>query len=588
MLRREFLRDTFILASSLVLEPSTFFRANEIASASERVARILNDEYPWPYPVKEMESAERIVFVDKNQAVVNIFPAKGKNFDVKFYHAPEEKMLPFSQPIQFSNVKEPLDIKFNFEGPQLAYRVEYREGKEKWRSLSPKTVKTPNFNLKDKDKDKVEILIIADDHCYADLRWAHKNKDGIWKDKIVNGEYIFELVKELLKDPFYCPEEKHRKCMPFGVLLADMMAFIIRSEEPDIIINLGDTLGLETSVREREWGPEMPKKNLNLGAQMLWERLRRVWSPITPWVMYDLALGNHDGEEGYDPARPFGINWRLKLFRMPNEYSFQYKTKVPQPRFGPVGNFAISSLRGHEDYHLVKWGNDIDLIILHASGYTPNYPLTIDKWTLGAKQKEWFKRTLCSSSSLWKFVFSHNVIGGWPTSLVERIKVRPGIFTYAGTYRRGPLFSEIDYERYHDDPSMVEQTYLTELCRRNGVRAWFYGHDHVSKIKEIGKNYEGKMMIGMCCGGPRFTSNNFYKILHYERWLENYGNPDVYPPSVYTGPGIVKLTITSEQVIINYLTSARVCLSNRAVGGYSNLPPNKLPGDVIYNYRLER
>jgi len=587
--RRKALKKIGIMAASGIIgvsSPLPRIGASQTVSdrTLSRLERILYSEYEWPYPREDMEWAERVVFTGKNRGVVSVCPRDGKKLDIKFYsYSGREGMLPYTRPVLFEKVSGPLDIPVNFEGPYLSYRIEYREGKGKWKSLSPKTVKTPDRSLKD---EPVEIWVIADDHSYADLKWAHKNKDGKWRDKIVNGEYIADLTKEILINPSYIPDEKYRACMPFGTLIADMMAFLLKYGDPDIIINLGDTVGLETTVRNREWGPDMPKDDLNEGARMVWERYRRVWSPLTPYVMYDLATGNHDGEEGYDPARPYGRAWRRKLFRMPGRYSFMNKARVPE-NWEAIALGLREARDTVENYHLVRWANDVDFVILDASGYTPVYPETMDGWTLGKDQKKWFVRALRDSDSIWKFVFSHNVIGGWPTSFKKvLVSDSPPVYTYAKTYRRGPLFTSEDYEKYHDDPSMIEQTELTDACLKYGARGWFYGHDHVSKIKEIGPTEDGKMMIGMCCGGPRFTGFEFHDILHYQRWLENYGSPDGQPPEVHTCPGIVKLMVYEDRAEIEYIASARPYLSGPEVHGYTNIPLQKKPGDKIYGYML--
>jgi len=587
--RRKALKKIGIMAASGIIGVSSPFpRIGASQTVSDRtlsrLERILYSEYEWPYPREDMEWAERVVFTSKNRGVVSVCPRDGKKLDIKFYsYSGREGMLPYTRPVLFEKVSGPLDIPVNFEGPYLSYRIEYREGKGKWKSLSPKTVKTPDRCLKD---EPVEIWVIADDHSYADLKWAHNNKDGKWRDKIVNGEYIADLTKEILINPSFIPDEKYRACMPFGTLIADMMAFLLKYGDPDVIINLGDTVGLETTVRNREWGPDMPKHDLNEGARKVWERYRKVWSPLTPYVMYDLATGNHDGEEGYDPARPYGRAWRRKLFRMPGRYSFMNKARVPE-NWEAIALGLREARDSVENYHLVRWANDVDFVILDASGYTPVYPETMDGWTLGKDQKKWFERALRDGDSIWKFVFSHNVIGGWPTSFKKvLVSDSPPVYTYAKTYRRGPLFTSEDYEKYHDDPSMIEQTELTDVCLKYGARGWFYGHDHVSKIKEIGPTEDGKMMIGMCCGGPRFTGSEFHDILHYQRWFENYGSPDGQPPEVHTCPGIVKLMVYEDRAEIEYIASARPYLSGPEVHGYTNIPLQKKPGDKIYGYML--
>ena len=110
-------------------------------------------------------------------------------------------------------------------------------------------------------------------------------------------------------------------------------------------------------------------------------------------------------------------------------------------------------------------------------------PVTGDQWswTLGAQQYHWFKQTLENSNAKYKFVFSHQMLGGITTSN------HPGLerAMCAVVPRRRPILSgEARTQTAQRDlrltgtPPTLARSPIHQLMVANGVSAYFHGHDH--------------------------------------------------------------------------------------------------------------
>jgi hypothetical protein len=109
-------------------------------------------------------------------------------------------------------------------------------------------------------------------------------------------------------------------------------------------------------------------------------------------------------------------------------------------------------------------------------------PVTGDQWswTLGAQQFNWFKQTLENSNALYKFVFSHHMLGGTPEGgpYADPGYVRGGAgaapyFEWGGKNADGT-----EGFAAHRDPGDFGTVPIHQFMVANGVSAYFHGHDH--------------------------------------------------------------------------------------------------------------
>ncbi|MFC2170261.1 hypothetical protein ACFLRM_06860, partial [Acidobacteriota bacterium] len=207
-------------------------------------------------------------------------------------------------------------------------------------------------------------------------------------------------------------------------------------------------------------------------------------------------------------------------------------------------------------------------IVLDSERYNKSIPRYPKDWTLGEEQKLWFEKSLKYETDF-KFVLYHHVLGGWPTGTKETNKDT--------SYGRGPLFTLEDYKSLVKDPNLIEQLEITRLMKNNGVRANFYGHDHVFNTKKISSEFDKERLYGICVGSPKYWGEmGWYEGDFWKRYYGDSGdyggfteNADFWGPSGYS-----KMTIKKDKVKTEYIRS----VNNHP---HTNLPQHIKVGDSI-------
>ena len=480
-------------------------------------------EYNFPYP-EEFEFAERIMpfhRTDGNtsswKGYLNLFTRS--RVDVKIYISDDIGTLLHERPYSFSGVEGNLDLLFSLDnmGKMVFYQVFYNAGNGFKPFSPPKAFKNPKY------AENPVIFMTADTHIFDDNYYLGKavkssspitdNLEGSFFHYYLKKSFHRRINPRLEKDPNLRPQRLRNIFH-----LAQSFAFMIKhSELPDAIFKLGDDLGLQRYRYERQGLSNDDRKN----AELLWKRERKIWSVITPLVPVYQVIGNHDGENGWEPwTRPHAIRWRKKVFKQPGEREGGSKD---------------------QDYYTVEFGNDVQFIVLNVVGYMRDEPVQPEKWTLGKVQFEWFKRVLSEGKYSKRFVLFHHVLGGMPRNASGMKR---------GGYGRGPLFTREDYEKYSNivDPDKVEQVKITEIAVKHGVRGFFYGHDHIHFLKE----YDD--FFAMCVG----TTNEVVEEALWQRdkngWVREYGLPEDF--RFFNSPVLEKISISKSKMDIKTVCSS--------------------------------
>ncbi|MGB8953172.1 MAG: metallophosphoesterase [Candidatus Aminicenantales bacterium] len=556
MKRRAFLKwgGTGLFAAGL-------FSQNLFSASSSPLRELLfSDEYPFPYDEQYFDCAERIYNVRRSrddpqswQTNVSLFLKEGKKLDIKIRVSDTPQGLSSPREVHsFTGVTESLDVLMTgFDSPRLHYQVQYREGQGSWKALSPKSFRLPNARIE--RGEEIKVILIADDHTFDD---ASYQVPAEYKNIKLSGDYVNEFLKKLRNNPNWEPDAPLGK-LTNGLFLAKAIRLILAQEDPHLVINLGDTNGIGASYRWKDWG--LPYQNLTEAdydyiARTLWLRMRKIYSGLTPVMPVFLALGNHDGEEGWNSARFKSREWREKYFPLPDETTY------------PEG--------GHPDgnYHAFSWGSDEDnrggvqFIILDVTAFTGNVePRKVEAWTLGEEQLKWLREVLEGNERDWSFICFHHVLGGWPAGPEETDNVNIA-------YGRGPLFNPSDYSSFCD-PNKVEQVKITEMAAEYGARGFLYGHDHIFHVKKIGKGLNQKEILSVCGGSTKSIGEAGW--WRGNLWMKYYGNAFKPNPDFWGPPGITRLTVKNEETRVDYLVVART--------HFSNLPSGARPGDILFS-----
>jgi hypothetical protein len=316
----------------------------------------------------------------------------------------------------------------------------------------------------------------------------------------------------------------------------------IATNHPDFNLDLGDTFNMDgVSTAAQAY------------TNYLFQRSSDLMGRISPSVPIFLAGGNHENEEGwnFDDTNPqpiFSINARKRYFPTPIPDAFYSgNTDVSETR--------ISGDHLREDYYAWQWGDAL-FIVIDPFQYTMNLPYdpvagegtddtkTGDQWswTLGAQQFNWLKATLLNSNAKYKFVFSHQMLGGItnePIAGAEAGYVRGGAvaagnFEWGGNNADGtPGFST------HRNAADFGTKPIHQLMVENGVSAYFHGHDHQFVYeKRDGIVYQ---LVPSPCMSSGYGFNLYTQ------------SPYVQPGGNLPNSGYLRITISPSQATVDYV-----------------------------------
>ena len=207
-----------------------------------------------------------------------------------------------------------------------------------------------------------------------------------------------------------------------------------------------------------------------------------------------LASGNHEDEEGWNlDDTPFSIarasiQARKLYYPTPTNGGFYSGNTDPLAAI----DAATYGDQYREDYYAWTWGDAL-FVVIDEFQYTMNLPYapgaagegnddqqTGDQWswTLGQQQYDWLTQTLENSHAKYKFVFSHNMVGGIPNLNVSGVGpgyVRGGAQA-AGYFEWGGKNAD-GTDGFASHRPGWDKT-IQQLFVENGVSAYFHGHDH--------------------------------------------------------------------------------------------------------------
>lgn len=234
-------------------------------------------------------------------------------------------------------------------------------------------------------------------------------------------------------------------------------------DHPDFMIDLGDFLMTD---KLKNGSNLVPHDTIPYRCELL----RSYYESSCHSVPLYIALGNHEGESGWNlngtanNIAVWGTLERQKYFLNPTPNGF-YTGDTIQHAF--VGQRA--------NYYAWHWGDAL-FVVLDPYWYTSQKPDSLHgwRWTLGTVQYQWLKSTLENSNATYKFVFSHQLIGGDPDG-------RGGV-EYADWYEWGGDNLDGTPGFALNRPGWYKP--IKDLLTENHVNIFFHGHDHLFDKQE--------------------------------------------------------------------------------------------------------
>lgn len=229
------------------------------------------------------------------------------------------------------------------------------------------------------------------------------------------------------------------------------------NDQPDFMVDLGDVIMTD---KLRDADRKYRRDTINWRARYM----RRFYEKTCHSVPLFFTIGNHEGENGWvnDGTDNNYAVWSTL------ERKTYFLNPVPNDFYtGDTTSYPFVGKR--QAYYAWEWG-DAQFIVLDPYWHTKPKPDSLNgwRWTLGRQQYEWLKATLEQSTSPFKFVFCHQLVGGDPDG-------RGGV-EFANMYEWGganldgtPGFAR-EREGWYKP--------VKDLLKEHKVTIFFHGHDH--------------------------------------------------------------------------------------------------------------
>ncbi|MEI8205592.1 MAG: metallophosphoesterase [Kiritimatiellales bacterium] len=227
----------------------------------------------------------------------------------------------------------------------------------------------------------------------------------------------------------------------------------IAQSQPDFLIDLGDSSMVEKLDDKSD--AAITQRNL---------LMRNGYGKVAHSVPLFMAPGNHDGEKG-SSVDGTAKNLTVRATRIRKQFypvapDTFYSSAAPNEKFcGTV-----------RSYYAWTWGDALFVVIDPYRYPAPKAGRKSGGWdvTLGETQYRWLRETLEKSPAKYKFVFSHQLVGG--------SELGRGGVEYADWYEWGGHDPDGKYRFDENRPGWGKP--IHQLLVAAGVTAFFHGHDH--------------------------------------------------------------------------------------------------------------
>lgn len=290
-------------------------------------------------------------------------------------------------------------------------------------------------------------------------------------------------------------------------------------DNPDFHIDLGDTFMTE------KINPKSYQE-----AETTFSDMRPYFGVIGADTPVFLVNGNHEGEVGWSfknqssDLKLWSTQLRQLYYPNPLINSFYSGAASMDPTLNQI----------RDGYYAWTWG-DAQFIVLDPFWYTekkpqPDEPESSWNWTLGREQYDWLRTTLQNSTSKYKFVFIHNLVGGSTKDARGGIEAAP-YFEWGGSNSDGSY----GFDQFRPGWGVP----IHQLLVENHVSAVFHGHDHVFVKQEL----DG--IIYQEVPQPNVSGCT-------TRMAEEYGYKQ---GEVFCGSGYLRIMVSPEKTTVDYLRS---------------------------------
>lgn len=313
-------------------------------------------------------------------------------------------------------------------------------------------------------------------------------------------------------------------------------------DNPDFMIDLGDVIMTD---KLRDSSGRVSEDTILSRTRLM----RSYYEKMAHSVPVYMTLGNHEGEAGWN------LNGTASNIAVWDTKARQKYLLNPIPNTFYTGDTVNHPFVGQrENYYAWQWGDAL-FIVLDPYWYTPVKPDSLNgwRWTLGRTQYEWLRTTLQSSTAHYKFVFSHQLVGGDPDG-------RGGV-EFANLYEWGG-------DNLNGTPGFSSQRPgwykpIKDVLTENRVTAFFHGHDHF-----FGKQDKDCIVYQEVPqpGHPNFSSTQLAVDYGYTQGI------------ILPSAGHLRITVDTAGVLVEYVRAYKA----------SDESPTRHNKDVSASYQIAR
>jgi hypothetical protein len=307
------------------------------------------------------------------------------------------------------------------------------------------------------------------------------------------------------------PHPYDKKCYPplWNIALQNQL-----KDTADFMIDMGDTFGDDHN----------PFTITDKEVQQLHLDTRDYFSKVCYSLPFFFCPGNHEGESGYyllqTPPNNLAVYetlWRKQYWPNPFPDGF-YSGNITEEAYG-IGL--------PENYYAWEWGDALFVVLDAYRYYTASAKPGKWDWTIGKTQYDWLKRTLGNSTSKFKFVFIHHLLGE-ARGVVNLARQ----FEWGGYDQKGTTWEFTSNRPGWEMP-------IHQLLVKNKVSVLFQGHDHL---------YAREELDGLVYQTVPMPSDSSYT-------LGMIANGDAFSGTKLTGSGHLRVTVSSEKVQVDFVNA---------------------------------
>ncbi len=293
-------------------------------------------------------------------------------------------------------------------------------------------------------------------------------------------------------------------------------------DQPDFLVDLGDTVAMD------DGSTSVPLGN-TAAAEQKYKDTLPYFNTVSASSPIFLVAGNHEEQEAWhlqgtlaNSLPIMGKNAEKKFYPEPESQQLLQRRLTHNARLErrptragllllDLGRRAL-----RRDQSLL---DDDDQAVHHQCGRRGDRRNGLRRrwdWTLGADQFNWLKSTLANSNAKYKFVFSHQIVGGnGMTSPVNQVNYGHGgvdsanFVEWGGYDTNGTTYAWSD----NRDTSVWGNQPIREMMEANGVTAFFHGHDHQMAYETANDMvYQACPSASFTGGFGNYTTGNTYTV----------------------------------------------------------------------------